>query len=334
MKKKILYMFSAVMLLMLLGGCRKEFVMQFSGEPQLILLATLRSGETEHSVYLAIGSGSGYKLPSASAKLSCYVNGSPAGEFVSQGRPDDSGCFREYKLYAEFKPGDEVRISADSDGMQAYAENVFPETCGLTVDSSSVASPIKGAPECARKYSFTMTVEDIPGKPTNFQALIPEIWVKDGESEYDRYDRIEPVLFYDENDPVFENLMSPISGEMELATSLVFAVSNYSRIFTDRLFEDGEYEFDFIDILDQEKLLRAYGSGTVMQSHVIFTVATLNDEDYEYYKYLNAEQSTSALSEPVVTVSNVVGGMGYVATLGTTSVRMDLKTQDWTHLWE
>lgn len=313
-------------------GCMEELALPAGSGPQLVLFANLMSGRDVNTVYLATGDIDGFSTPSADSRILCYVNGELAA-VAEQGEESESHML-SFALPVVFNTGDHVRLVAESGEMKAYAENVFPEPCVIEVDSTSVRSDVVNYGSgnvlpYGRVYSFRMTVKDIPGQETRFQTLIPELWVFKGSSEPELIRDLRGDKFYDENDPVFENVLSPLPPDVEAATGLAFSVLNVSRIFTDRLFEDAEYAFEFGNVMDQGYLFRNIRG--MIKSRVRFSVATLNEADWQYYKYINAYMSSSPLSEPVISVSNVTGGTGYVSALGMTDLTIELKSLDWTY---
>lgn len=330
---------------MMLAGCIEEIPVEFGSRPQLVMNANLMSGRTDHKVYLTVGTEDGFVPPAPDSRILCYVD----DELVAEALQEESSEYGEhclvFDLHADFKAGDHVRLVAESGGERVYAENVFPEPCSASVDSSSVRSEFEKGEwvwneeehtndyvilPYGRVYSFRMTVEDIPGGLTRFQILFPELWKVVGDGEPSLYwdSDLNGHMFFDDNDPVFENVFSPIPPDLEVAIGVSFSSLNYSRIFTDRLFEDGEYAFDFDAVFDQGKIFR-YDGDRLMRSYVRFSVATLNEADWRFYNFINSYTGGTELSEPVITVSNVVGGSGYVAALGMTDIVMELKPLDW-----
>ena len=312
------------------SSCQEILSVDYSAsEPMLVMSAQLRSSETDHVVTLSVGTPFGLQMPADDAQVRLYVN----GEFVASGDSVEyveSECQQRHHLSASFKPGDRLRVEAVSGDMEVYAENVFPDQmCSIRVDSSSVSSPraYSSMPD-ARLYSFVLTLEDVAGQSTLYRALLPSCWLRESSSDGVPYLTEEVMSLdwgdcYGMYDPVFGNLESPISPDMEAATGLVFTQTNYARIFSDELFRDGEYVFHFDEVLDQADF---NSSASTLDSWVIFYFATLNEDDYMYYNYYNAVYSSSLLSDLIPTCSNVVGGSGYVATMTTAEARLDLKT--------
>lgn len=340
MTKSIIRLLSLTAAMLAVSGCIEELSPDFGSEPQLVLNADLMTGRTEHAVYLTVGTPEGLVAPASDSRILCYVN----GELVAE---DSQGDVQEYEeqflvfdISADFKAGDRVKLVAESGDMSAYAENVFPEPCEVSVDSSSVRSEVENWMHTVdgdyvtlpygRVYSFRMTVKDLPGRGTKFQTLLPELWVQVGDDAPSKYIEMAGSDFYDEHDPVFENVFSPIPTDVAVATGLSFSILNYSRIFSDRLFSGGEYSFDFDRVVDQGDIFgRRYPYQQLIRSYVRFSVATVNDADWQFYQYINSYTGSSELSEPVSTVSNVVGGSGYVTALGMSDLVMELKPLDW-----
>lgn len=308
--------------LLLSAACTNYLTLDNSPEePVLVVNADLVSGEGEHEVWLSVADGGRLVPPGDDAAVRCYVNGELAAWSNEAERAEN---FRKFTIEAEFAPGDVVRIEAGSGELEAWAENVFPAACEVEVDSSSVRNTGTAGRDAGRLYSFRMTVHDLPGQASWYRALLPECWVQPAGTDGVT---IPPLLvrelagdYYSDTDPIFEGTMSSVIPDPDIAGLLGLSTINHCRVFTDRIFEDGTYSFDFT--VDQSRLPRIYDR---TDSRMVFAMATLNEDDYRYFCYVNAAMTTSLLSQPLTTVCNVRGGLGYVSSMTATKVSIQMK---------
>lgn len=110
---------------------------------------------------------------------------------------------------------------------------------------------------------------------------------------------------------LLERILAEVAPESEVAAT---ADSVASAV---KLFENPDFCPDLIL------------SDIVLADGLSFSVATLNEADWRFYNFINSYTSAAELSEPVITVSNVVGGSGYVTALGMSDLVMELKPLDW-----
>ena len=300
---------------------------------QITILAQLSASETDHSVFLSMSYPDRIdSLPGAT--VNCYVNGTvhravrvpPELEPTYDWQTDDiillprKDRFTRYDFQADFKPGDEVRIEASKDGMQAWAELVVPQPgMMLSVDTATVVKSmvyqdLEGSETYEQEYlEFTVRLRDVTGEDNYFTMNA------DMESRSLDYDTF--------HDLVLEDGYS--SGLGDLFEDLLPV--NSTHCFSDKMFQDGEvtvhlyfpsYYFDRYIYYDEE-----YEDDDRDRE---FTLR-LNSIDRSFYNYLRALNNmlcygfdVTPIIEPTMLPSNVNGGMGMVSVASESSFELIL----------
>lgn len=315
---------SAAALLTLAASCITELDIDNSKrDPRLVMNAELTTGKHEHTVFLTVSAMGECSIPEEDAVVRCYVNGEPV---TSTSAVETVGDFQRHTITADFSGGDKVRLEAEAGGMKVHAENRFPEACTMSVDSSSVKNPeITGwTGATGRTYSFTMTVQDPPNQDSWFRALQPECRViplgPDGETPGQIITLKGPDSgYYSDSDPVFGNVQSSAIPDPDISSMLGLSSINSTLVFTDELFKDGSYSFHFE--VDQNELPK---TPKWKNSYMVFSVAAIGEDDYRYFSYVNAARGFSPFSQPISSVSNVTGGLGYVAAMSVTETMLQM----------
>jgi hypothetical protein len=260
------------------------------------------------------------------ATVNCYVNGTvhravaapPEYEPTYDWQTDDivflprKDRFTRYDFQAEFKPGDEVRIEASKDGMQAWAELIVPQPGTMvsvdtaTVVKSLVYHDLEGSETYEQEYlEFTVRLRDVAGEDNYFMMNA------DMESTSLDYDTF--------HDLVLEDGYS--SGLGDLFEDLLPV--NSTHCFSDKMFRDGEvtvhlyfpsYSFNryyYYDYYDEDY----EDDGRDMTFRL-----RLSSIDRGFYNYLRALNNmlcygfdVTPIIEPTMLPNNVQGGMGMVS---------------------
>ena len=314
---------------MLCSACvntiRYEYDLQ---DGQITILAQLSTSDTDHSVFLSMSYPDRIdSLPGAT--VNCYVNGTVHRAVAAPPEYEPTYDWQtgevimmpvryrhtRYDFQAEFKPGDEVRIEASKDGMQAWAELVVPQPGTLvsvdtaTVVKSLVYQDLEGSETYEQEYlEFTVRLRDVTGEDSYFTMNA------DLESRSLDYDTF--------HDLVLEDGYS--SGLGDLFEDLLPV--NSTHCFSDKMFRDGEvtvhlyfptyyfnryYYYDYYD----EDYEEYEDDGEDMTFRL-----RLNSIDRGFYNYLRALNNmmcygfdVTPIIEPTMLPNNVQGGMGMVS---------------------
>ena len=175
-------------------ACERYIPLDNGKEPEIIANGFLSATDSVHTVIVAKTSSPKKKIATVNeARLQCFVNGELAGETdsLSEYASHLSEKIRKMEFKASFKPGDEVRIVIEADGLQAEVqEKVPPRMPLLSVDTTTVFIGDKGN-NSAAKLEHRVNIKDLPGQDNycrltmNFtgRAVVEEIL--DTESEED-----------------------------------------------------------------------------------------------------------------------------------------------------
>ncbi len=329
-------------------ACVKEVIFHRNDiKPQLMLNARMVAGDTLHTVYMAISRNDRIgKIASGTVK--CYVNGTLVADGKQDNRDDtlfvkedwhydgiyigerydaknSAGATKQtrYTFKADFKPGDVVKIEAQSDGgiYKAYSEVTVPKAPTIsTIDTLFQKSSYGFA-----QYRIRVKGKDIAGED-NYYRIVTGCSIHDiktrSTSKYSEAKTWEEtsgyryVEFEKGNDPIL-NDGATSSEQMDVEGASV----NTFRVFSDRQFADGTFSIGFTvggsDILPRPD---NHGSNWYdrmeRESNLIVTVYGISEELYHYLKALsiyNYMDGDMSILEPVSFPNNVKGGIGLVS---------------------
>ncbi len=305
--KKILYMI--LLAGVVLSSCTRTItIMREPVEDRLVILALMHTSDTLHDVAVKVSGEKGLTDPDESAVVRCTVNGEAVPVI-----PGWSSY--EFTVDATFKPGDEVMVDAEYDGMYAFSKVVVPEA--VEAELADTFHQVEYGTDWVTKTIFAkLRIKDISGDKTYFRI---------GDMRHQRHelypDKVRDVWhiqsrYFDlGNDPILHDDYIMTNEDDMLS---VLNPTNYFRVFSDRLFEDSvaEVQLSFVEDLFQhydyhERPYESYSILNVVIEHI-------SSEAYYYYKALNSGKMTGfesyggLIMEPVVIPTNVTGGLGYV----------------------
>ena len=281
-----------------LFSCEKYIPVDLPGPEKLLLVNALMStGDTLHSVYAGISTHKEVTRLE-SGRMECWVNGLLVATSDSLERPSKAYNHNVFRFKADFKPGDEVRIVVESDGMRAEATTVVldaPVLAGVdTVHLKKRSS--KG--DIYKTLGMGVHVKDNPDEKNYYMLQV--WWFGKSYSRLLEIDNSsEPLLNsgininYDKSDNYF---------------------ANEYNIFTDKGFEGGSHIFRI-------SLASGYLSGVTVRLLAL---------DRKAYNYINAvwfeqaEISSLNFFTPKPYPTNVTGdGIGLVSVMTSTDFKID-----------
>ena len=331
--------------LLAMASCEKEIEIKKSGrECDLSVNAALLAGVPDQAVYIAKSFHDrvrGIK----EAHLDCYVNDElmassdslvPASAYPGY---NYDGVMK-IPFRVSFDSGDNVRIEVTGDGLAAYAENVAPRPAKITsVDTIPMLKISNGKKHTVTKLKIKL--RDVPNIRNYYRI---ELFV--------RYSITQIYLAPDEYDSVglqflrkgILNISVDNRAEPILYTGNHFGANpNYDQddvdyyenkynLFTDKDFENGEYEMtllsrDFRQIYD---FLGIAFLPTVRVSEkrtLVIRLYTMDKDMYSYYNDMMYDNSWQGREDYVPSIpypENVHGGNGFVGALGVSDYEIEL----------
>ena len=324
---------------------------------QITVLAQLSTSDTVHSVFLAMSYPDRIdSLPGAT--VNCYVNGAahraaavhPGYEEQYDWETGDvtlvprKNRYTRYDFQAEFKPGDEVRIEALKDGMQAWAELVVPERGSMvsvdtaTVVKSIVYQDLEGSETYEQEYlEFTVRLQDIVGSESyytmNGDITTVTTLTSEGDGINDVLTDGPQVLEYDTfHDLILEDGYS--SGLGNLFEDLMPV--NSMHCFSDKMFRDGDATVRLYFLSYNFNGYPYYYNADTIEVEKSFSLR-LKSIDRSFYNYLRALNNmmcygfeVSPIIEPTMLPSNVSEGMGMVSIAAETSFEIQFPKVSYT----
>lgn len=313
-----------------LSSCMKDIDYDVAKDgTKMVLNAQWYTTDTLHYVYLCRSTAAHVTDVEEDLVVSCFVNGVPAempdDSWVVESAIGDPKLFmsRCYPVKATIKAGDEIVLKADSDSCHISAKVTVPPPPEVTVDTSSVY--IVDAEYRDRIYDFTVHLKDNPGENNYYRAFS----LQGVSNEYRRKSDTVPheTRYYyvalDESDPVFKSIPVQLPGSMEEKSS------NPAHVFSDELFQGGEYIFRF-SMEDHPLILSGRTGCERYVPEVYIRMASISWDTYLYCLSSNAMDMAGfgSLSEPAIIHENVEGGMGNFSVYSVTEHHIYL------HGWE
>ncbi len=295
-------------MLSVLPSCVKEEIIESKDDRDMILLnAQLYATDTEHSVYVGIGSANTVRRLTL-ATVTCSVNGGEPVVAELSNALHSTKIQSEYIFKASFNPGDVVRITAAYDDMKASTEVTVPESAGEIVQIDSV---MRGG-----DVFFTVKVKDnAPGRnyyrlrlKHNYVArLYSSEWAYTGSQSGSG-----GVVLSNDEDPVLNG------GKLD-DTFFVESSNNKYCLFHDSFFQQGTCTINVSARLNEMYALSLKGEFTYakVRNQAVMSLVSITREEYDYLSYLNVLEDVDyeydSLLESLVIQNNVEGGLGFVS---------------------
>ncbi len=328
---------------------KMEFVME-SLPDQLLLTAQLKSSESTHAVYAAVGNNHTVK-PAPELEMVCTVGGKDitlTREVVSK----EDGLLREpwrkYTFDGALAPGDVVRISArTADGQfSATTESTIPPLPTLSkVDTVTVRTKNLWQPKVESKHlRFKVSVDDPKGENwymLNVLARYDITMHAEGHPDKEISDTRSPKIDSGDDPILSEGVV--ISNE-ELFGTLS---TNAFHIFSDTLFEgavgEASFKIDYNDIFNTQFLnippAESNPDGSTKYMYDGLTLAATLDvnlyglplEEYNYLKAIGIRASGfffSDFMEPIAIPDNVEGADGFIGVMSCEKISIKLPIRE------
>lgn len=322
-------------LLLMAAACTNtmEYKPTTSG-PQLMMNAQMSVGEEYHAVFLALSKPGGVDPLTGSVKVLCFVNGSQTAQAVEA----DAALWpnakesrqRVFIFKADFKPGDEVKLTATTAGHEASALATVPAPA-LILKADTLTVRNKGY----EYLTFPTSIKDVGEGPDYYCIDIAletdaEMY---SEEEYLKTVSFHEQLYVDASDDYI------ISGEKVSGSTIgnIFSGNNfkYFQPFLDRQFEGGEakllpkverFSVDnvYIEINDESV------DSVYVKPKVKLSVSHILGRHYYYLKALNQIRqgaSSNLNMEETAIPDNVEGGIGFVGIANPVSAEFVLKNR-------
>ena len=318
MKKGLIIGIAAV--LTAVSCYHEEFVTIVDEEPVLVLNAQMTTMEEDHYVSLHKGY-KGKTEPVPDALVNVYVNG-----VLQAAIPRSVDGQGRYLFAATFSAGDEVRVTAEKDGMTVSATTVVPpDPPAFTLDTVRV------------RYVAWGDATDYVQLKVGFRDLPGDSWYRMSvrvEESYRYFDNGEPMPDMDSernyseatlqtgSDPILGEGAMP-AGENDLTAFL--SPSNAFCSFSDVAFADRECLLrPMMDTWYFEDLIGFWGEGDEdrmtateqITRRLTFCLYSIGFAQYHYLKALDNLETfgydANFLVEPTTLPSNVEGGLGFV----------------------
>ncbi len=295
-------------MLSILPSCVKEEIIESKDDRDMILInAQLYAADTEHSVYVGIGSANTVRRLTL-ATVTCSVNGGEPVEAELSNVLHSTKIQSEYIFKANFSPGDVVRITAAYDGMKASAEVVVPKPAGEIVQVDSV---MRGD-----NIFFTVKVKDnSPGRDYYRLRLKHNYVARLYSSEWtytESQSGSNNVTLSNDKDPI-------LSGGKLDDTFFVESSNNKYCLFHDSFFQQGTCSINVSAKLNEMYglILKGDFSYAKVKNQAVMSLVSITRKEYDYLSYLNvledADYDYSNLLESLVIQNNVEGGLGFVS---------------------
>lgn len=314
----------------------------------LVLNAMLDTEDWLHAVHLTYYTGADLVLPEG-AEVTMLVNG-VAQDAVGYA---DGYYSNIYHFISDLAPGDVVRIDAVYKRQQVYAEVQVPQRASI-VSADTLRSENSAG---GRIIRFDLGLEDVAGEK-NWYRLTMESDFKYVAHFYEYPDRtiysrpdstyhVESQLRFDiGSDKILLDDYLPESSDYNPLTELFDELNphNTMRIFSDERFTDsvGEVQIsaDSLDFVPYypgmefwrndppeyvSKCYSSYEADVYPAARV--RLQSISFDAYNYFRAINSSENfgfeMSLLTEPVTIPSNVVGGLGFVSVVSSSSAVVD-----------
>ena len=330
--KKIIFFASAMMILA--TGCEKYIDLKVDGPENLLVVnGNLCSGDTLHTVCLSISQVDDVK-PVEKASLKCYVNGTLVSETDRVMEYAYSSICSMMQFKADFKPGDEVKITVESGDCRTETVSTVPTLPEISiVDTCSVT--LKDGSE---NLKIHLKIRDVKGEDNYYRLLAyvdSDFWAEDVAPEVTEYTEGQHLESYSDSkyiDNTQEGLLYRKVGTDE-DQDMYSYWSNYYNIFTDSQFANGEYTLTLL--MNERNLRNSYSEGwvenyfTLTQTRKLrFRILSISKQTYYYmndYAFDHSDESLWSFINGIPYPSNVIGGTGMVSVMAPTDVEIGLE---------
>lgn len=328
--------FLPIIFILAATACEDELQAPSDGMPETVLLLDgwISSADSLHTIKVAASSLSDGLIEAKDVKVSIYVNGVLMDEsdsvIVHYSRTS------EFVLKAQFGPGDDVEVRADSPIGHASASSVImpaPSVSNASYDGTLRMSYF----EYSEKHEDTFDLirfdlNDTPGKGnvyhiglfrTSDNVLLaddadenhpnygakPIGWTQHNPIEpYDAYNMLEPAMKIDWGKADYSN-------------------SNFT-LFTDRFFDGETYRVSVLSLPYHVSHGYSDRETWALREKVIVRAEAVSEEAYRYFtdvEYAVGGGSVIPMFyEPPILPSNVEGGIGFVCFASATEIVCEL----------
>lgn len=293
----------------------------------LIINAQLDASEKHHKVWIGLSSTSSVLIMD-NAHVVCSINGEEASVGVYDEKASKvQGC---YLIDAELKSGDIVRISAECGKYSAYAEVVVPDITGtlLQVDTLSTDKGMR----------FTAKIKDESPQQNYYRLRLKNRLFQTYfyDNDWSRwYEHATENKLHHKDDPILDSRIGGSTGDDFFG---VGSSTNHYCIFTDRFFNQTSTEIK-VSVSNSE-LYKIYADQyfdkLIALPFVELSLQSISQEEYDYLSVLNVlydcNYDVENMLEIVSPPSNVIGGMGFVGILSSSTIPIELprRTFDYT----
>lgn len=353
MKKLFVFLAAAI----IFASCENVIKYEYDkNDAEMTILSVLDASKTDHFVILSMSYPDRVEALKG-ASVVCTVNGVEhrATEVPEEEDPDDYWRYRnkfytEYAFFAEFKPGDQVRVEAVKGDKKAWCDLVVPQAGIMSqVDTQTVVRTIDrqqfyGADTYEDAYlDVSAKITDIVGEDSFFTLnafLVTDMtyyWTdEEGKDIRSETVRSESRISYETfNDRILEDGYASQTGTLleELLPT------NVNHGFSDRFFKDGvgevKFSLDSWSVSPQRYYSFPDGASRVeVTAYLDVRLAVISHDYYNYLRALNNMETygfdVSPIVEPTMLPSNVTDGFGMVSIAPVTTVSFKLYEETFT----
>ena len=310
------------------SACERYIRLDFWENPEVIANGYISTADSVHTVTIIKSDSALNKFATVnSARLQCFVNGSLAGE------TDSLSLFATYydteirkmEFKAEIKPGDDVRIAIEADGLSAEIRETVPARLPiLSVDTLTVLRRDSNNSQ-VEKTEHRITIKDIPGE-NNFYRLTMEYDSKAVVEEIlvdDPYGYLPEVGTTEQGHETikFDNSQEPVLNKrIDTGDSDHNYYNNSYNIFTDAMFRGSTYSLTVLTppYWKLPSPIFIYHPGEVsyrISRKVTVRLFSMTRDAYTYLdglQFNDSNLSDTYLIEGISFPHNVIGGRGFI----------------------
>lgn len=335
------------------ASCEKYIDLKVDRPERLLVVnGNVLAGEPVHTVKLAWSTFRDIR-PVESAHLECFVNGTKVAEtsdlqdVLSFGEKD--AVIRQMNFSADFKPGDEVRITVEAGDVKVYVVSNVPAAPVIpSVDTSTVRTKDYFG-DLTDHSLYEVNVQDVRGEDNYYRVVIDldsefyVDWVSDDEKQYRKGDILGEVTSSLDIDNSMEPLLRRKIGKDDDDSDWNFYNNRYN-IFTDNKFRDSDYTMRLV--VEHNGSLRnidryEYDENRVRLAQdrtVNIRVWSMPKLSYIYmndYMFDHSDQGNWSFVSGIPYPSNVKGGTGLVTIMSQAecSVRLGVLREE-TNIWQ
>ena len=314
----------------LLVSCQTQRSLPLSDDGwNLCLYGVMVAGEPHHTVYVCRSYARKVESLTGEVAVSVSVNGTPVSVCYEKGI---SGV-DQLSFQCELTEGDEIFLRVANAGRSAEARTMIPPACHLSaMDTSSLFN--RGTTYLqVRDYHLVLHVNRSTDAYYLFRNADLEVSHYEGKTGTVYYEGTVPSSCrLDESslpvDSTPFDLPDTFGGELGLpgkSTVPHWVIIDGGNVDNPELKVTYSVQ-QYTGVRENEYAASQYYQQWKMHSTVVLQVQTLSPETYWYYAALNTRQRVTddIFSEPVVLVSNVSGGTGFLGAAHQTVFRQPL----------